>query len=144
MTFTHEPLTLSRTVKATCEKVFHAWTNASLLAKWFCPQGDWNCVMEAEARLGGTYRFHMKSPEDTYIVSGEYIEFEPPSRLVFTWGWENDALDDAKSRVTVTISESEGGSQVTVVHERLGNEESVLQHSKGWESVLNRLETFWD
>src|SRR4051794_21592620 len=41
-----------------------------------------------DLRPGGQYRVQV-IPGHT--ASGEFVEIDPPHRLVYTWGWESDA-----------------------------------------------------
>jgi uncharacterized protein YndB with AHSA1/START domain len=70
-------------------------------------------------------------------VSGEFAAVEPPSRLVFTWRWD---ADETETLVTVTFADSEdGGTILTVVHERFDTAEEAADHEQGWSDCLERL-----
>ena len=56
-------------------------------------------------RPGGDYGVNISGHER---VSGEVIEIVPNRRLVFTWGWEDEALPVAPGESTVEISFSSG------------------------------------
>ena len=77
---------LTRTVAATPERVFAAWTDAEELAGWWWPQLG-GTTYDVDARLGGWFRIH--SPGIRATVTGVYTEVDPPRRLVFTWRWED-------------------------------------------------------
>jgi uncharacterized protein YndB with AHSA1/START domain len=38
-----------------------------------------------DPRPGGIYRLEMN---EGWIALGEFVEVDPPRRVVFTWGWE--------------------------------------------------------
>ncbi|MGH2663595.1 MAG: SRPBCC family protein [Actinomycetota bacterium] len=40
---------------------------------------------ELDPQPGGIYRVEMETGD---VARGEYLEVDPPRRLVFTWGWE--------------------------------------------------------
>jgi len=45
-----------------------------------------------DVRPGGRWRTTMRlSNGSEHTVSGIYRTIEPPKRLVFTWGWDDDA-----------------------------------------------------
>ena len=53
---------------------------------------DWTTPwVEVDLRVGGRYRLAMCAPgaADTRVVGGEYLQVDPPGRLVYTWAWES-------------------------------------------------------
>jgi uncharacterized protein YndB with AHSA1/START domain len=81
----------------------------------------------------------MRSPEgEDHIVTGSYREFEPPSRLVFTWAWQS--APEAETLVTVEFRDADEGSALTLTHEQFASEESRAQHEHGWSGCLDNLE----
>lgn len=74
-----------------------------------------------------------------HVAVGEYREFDPPKRLVFTWSWEDNELADG-SVVTVELTEAGGGCDLLLRHESLANQESRDHHTEGWNGCLARLE----
>lgn len=90
-----------------------------------------------DLRAGGAYRFTVVPG---HVAEGTYREVEPGRRVVFGWGWEgNPDLPKDASTVTITVEPVEGGSQVTLVHEGLTDEQAV-QHAEGWKHFFERLE----
>lgn len=134
-------LQIKRFIPASRARVYEAFTDAALIAKWMGPD-EAQCVeTKAEVKVGGRYAFRMKTchpgGEGEVTVAGEYLEVVAPERLVFTWGWEGDPLEP--SRVTVVLTELDGGTDVCLTHERLGNAVSRDQHAHGWTGSLDKL-----
>ena len=79
-------------------------------------------VRELDLRAGGRYRLEGNDRRRPWRVGGPYLEVTPPSKLVYTWSWDNDpALGDPLGRDTlVTVEFIERGSEteVVVTHER--------------------------
>jgi uncharacterized protein YndB with AHSA1/START domain len=76
-------------------------------------------------------------------IRGEYRQVQPGKRIVFTWQWQDD--EDWKgcvSLVTVELSDRDRGTEVCLTHTQLPNQESRDSHNEGWNSVLEKLETF--
>lgn len=64
--------------------VFHAWSNAALLARWWGPKGFTNTFEVFEFRPGGEWRFVMHGPEDAnYPNRSVFREIAAPERIVF-------------------------------------------------------------
>ena len=77
---------------------------------------------------------------DGVQAAGEFVEVEPPHRLVFTWGWTHDlAVAPGSTRVVVTFHEEDGGTRVVLRHYDLPTDEQCDHHRAGWELYLQRL-----
>lgn len=137
-----EPVTITRILPVPRARIYQAWTSELALAQWFAPQGDWSCDMKADVRVGGAYRFEMRSPDDVFIVSGTYERIFENELISFTWKWEDTDFEPSDSLVTVRLEDAQNGTLITITHERLSSTESEEEHSKGWNAVLNRLEEF--
>jgi uncharacterized protein YndB with AHSA1/START domain len=69
-------------------------------------------------------------------VSGEYVEVEPPGRLVFTWQWDGE---DERTLVTVDLTATAGGTDLRLVHESFVDDAARDSHAQGWSDCLDRL-----
>ena len=86
---------------------------------------------------GGIYRVSLR---DGVEASGEFVEVDPPHRLVFTWGWNHDhAVAPGSTRVVVTLEAEGGGTRLVLRHYDLPDAEQRGHHLKGWEMYLERL-----
>jgi uncharacterized protein YndB with AHSA1/START domain len=124
-------LEVSVHVAARPETVFPYFTDPSRYTQW----------MGADAVLepvpAGTYRVHIR---DGVEAVGEFVEIDPPHRLVFTWGWlHDDAVAPGTTRVVVTLKEEAGGTRVTLRHHDLPDDDHLDHHAKGWQMYLARL-----
>lgn len=117
-------------IDASPEKVFPYLVEHKLLATWIGEE-SWN-----DPRLGGVFR--LKFGEST--VSGEFVEFDPPRRVVYTWGREEgDSMPPGSTTVTFDLESENGGTRVRLRHSDLPTEHEVEQHTKGWEHFLPEL-----
>ena len=83
------------------ERIFRSLTEPAELAKWWGPQGFTTPEIDLDLRVGGHYRFGMQPADgDLFHLSGEYLEIHPPSRLVYTFRWEEPDPDDRGTVVT--------------------------------------------
>lgn len=72
--------------------------------------------VEMDVRVGGTYRFVGKSRDGSLVpFKGEYIEIDPPSRVVFTEIFDVDMARDHPSTVTTTFTEVNGKTTMQLV-----------------------------
>jgi uncharacterized protein YndB with AHSA1/START domain len=126
-------LTVRRTLPAPVERVWRALTEPKALAAWFWPE-RFGTTAEVDLRTGGRYRIE-GAP---MAVSGEYVEVDPMTKLAFTWRWDGEAHE---SLVTMTLTESDGGTDLLIVHERLPEAE-VDSHAQGWSDCLGRLPAY--
>jgi len=117
-------------IDASPEKVFPYLVEPELLATWIGEE-SWN-----EPRLGGLYR--LKFPQS--VVRGEFVELDPPRRVVFTWGREEgDSMPVGSTTVAFDLEPENGGTRVRLRHSNLPTEHEVEQHSKGWDHFLPEL-----
>lgn len=117
-------------IDASPEKVFPYLVEPELLATWIGEE-SWN-----EPRLGGLYR--LKFPQS--VVRGEFVELDPPRRVVFTWGREEgDSMPVGSTTVAFDLEPENGGTRVRLRHTGLPNELEVEQHIKGWDLFLPEL-----
>lgn len=76
-------LLISRVFDAPRELVWKVWTEPQHVAKWWGPHHFSAPLIEIDLRVGGTFRFVMRSPDGhDFAVKGTYSEVEPPRRLV--------------------------------------------------------------
>jgi uncharacterized protein YndB with AHSA1/START domain len=137
-------LEIRRFIKASPDRVYAAWTDSAQLKKWFGPENVTTRDLIADVRVGGQFRWDCTDPEGNEVtISGEYREVEPGKKIVFTWRLEDDEdWKNHSSIVTVEFLDREGGTELRLTHEKLPNEASRDDHTKGWDSVLDKLEKF--
>lgn len=134
-------LEIERTLNASVEDVFNAWTDAAALPQWFCPSNDYRPLdFAADPRPGGAYRMGMEHIETgkKHIVGGVYQTVEKPNKLVFSWKWEEEGAQE--SLVTLTLKPDGDKTLMRVVHENFENQESRDAHQQGWTGCLDRLQ----
>jgi len=134
---------LERTFEALAEEVFDAWTNPEVLRRWWAAGPSYRATdAEVDLRVGGRYRLAMENADTgaAHVVGGEYHEVRRPSRLVYSWAWEDsDGSSGAASTVTVDFSEADGRTTVVVEHAGLATPESRASHGHGWMACLDNL-----
>lgn len=124
-------------IAARPETVFAFFTDPDKMVRWKGRSAD------LDPRPGGIYRVEIS---DQVIVRGEYVEVSPPTRVVFTWGWEGQeanpsephAVPPGSSRVEVSLEPDGDGTLVRLRHLDLP-EASREIHGQGWDLYLGRL-----
>ena len=138
---TKTALRLSRIINATRVHVFEAWTKPELIRQWSAPEGMDIPACDVDLTVGGAFRILMRSPDgNEHTAVGIYKEIDSPSRLVYSWDWEEESNHMGDTLVTVEFNEMGDATEVVITHELFPNEEARNGHDTGWISCLNRLE----
>ncbi len=131
-------LVVRRTIAASAERLFGAWTDPKQLADWWGPLGVTCEGAEVDLRVGGSYRISNRLPDGRVVwISGTYEIVDPPRKLVYSWRLA-DATGSVE-RVTVRFDPKKDGTEVTVLHERVADAETKTQHEQGWHGCLDSL-----
>ena len=116
-------------VAAEPERVFEYFTRPDAIVRWM---GDYAVL---DPRPGGEFTLDINGVP----VRGQYLELDPPRRLVISWGHAgSELLPPGASRVEITLAPEEGGTGVRIVHHGLPELERDL-HAVGWAHFLGRL-----
>jgi uncharacterized protein YndB with AHSA1/START domain len=134
-------LRLERTFHAPAEAVFEAWTSEDVLRRWWHTEPGWETSeAEVDLRVGGTVRVVMRDAQKGVDVggSGAYTEVEPPTRLAFTWTWDDHAT--RRTLIEIDFEERNGITTVRLTQSGLWDDEAVRSHDEGWGKLFDRLE----
>lgn len=104
-------IVLKRVFDAPRRLVFDAFTKPELLKRWFGPQGWSLVVCEVDLKVGGTFRFVLRSPDGKEMgMRGVYREIVAPDRSVHT-----ESYDDypGEAQVTTVLVEEDGRTTLT-------------------------------
>jgi uncharacterized protein YndB with AHSA1/START domain len=139
-----DKLKVSRTFKASRQRVFRAWTEPELMMRWFV-EGDGNMsVCEIDLREGGRYRLEGEMGGKRWRIWGSYLEVKPPEKLVYTWAWKHDPgvgkTPEGDTTVTVEFRDRGPETELVLTHERFTSAVAREEHSQGWNSCFNRFE----
>lgn len=119
-------------IAARPEDVFPYFIEGSKMVAWKAVQA------EIDARPGGEFRVDVTGRGD--VARGTFLEIEPPLRVLFTWGWENDDLAFAPGStvVEVTLRPDADGTLLRLEH-RSVPQEAKYRSGAGWDHYLARL-----
>jgi len=144
-------LVIARTVKATPERVFDAFTDPDQLTTWWWPNGFSCPAAEVDLRVGGTYRLAMEWPDFipaeaqfAHYMGGEYYEIDRPHRLVMSGRVVHDEQGELfATLIEVTFEASDGGTALTMrqsYFEPMPPAEAMAGAEQGWAEQLDKLE----
>jgi uncharacterized protein YndB with AHSA1/START domain len=95
---------------------------------------------ETDLRVGGRFRVQFWAKNEQHSVSGIYREVVPNRKLSFSWAWQS--TPERESLVTIEMSPITEGTMLTLTHEQFYDEKARDDHGRGWNTALDRLETF--
>lgn len=132
-------LEVRRTFRAPPEAVFEAFRNPELLKEWASPGEHRTESMEMDFREGGSYRREMRFPDGSlHLLTGTYLEIDPPRRLVYTYLWET--IPGAPStRVEIELTPTDEGTDLRLVHSGFEDDGMADDHRSGWEVCFDQL-----
>jgi uncharacterized protein YndB with AHSA1/START domain len=131
-------LVVRRCINATREKLFAAWTQPTILVRWWGPEGVICPVAEIDLRVGGSYRIANQFPDGTVVwIAGKFEVIEPPHRLTYTWKLESQK--GPVERVTVCFEVYGAATEVVVTHKRIPDDAARTSHERGWIGCLDSL-----
>jgi uncharacterized protein YndB with AHSA1/START domain len=131
-------LVVRRTIRAPAVRIFAAWTQPEHLCAWWGPRPVICSGAEVDLRIGGRYRIDNELPDgSTVTIEGEFLEIEPPAKLVYTWRMGSGEVES--SLVTVHFEPRGSETEVIVVHDQIPSEPVRESHEQGWNGCLDGL-----
>jgi uncharacterized protein YndB with AHSA1/START domain len=125
-----DPVIATVRIAAAPDVVFPYFTDPALAVKWIAD------AAYLDARPGGAFSIDVRGNP----ARGEYVEVEPPSRVVFTWGVEGRGdFPPGSSHVEVVLLPDGDETVVTLTHRTLPTEEHRRSHQTGWTEFLGVL-----
>lgn len=132
---------MKRTLKAPVERVYRAWTDPAEVAKWLSPNERWTQPkLVSDLAPGGVRNLTMvHSDSEQFVISGNYVDVQPNKLISFTWKFHHMPEDEPASLVTVTFDPVPEGTELTLKHERIVNDEEKQNTEEGWTGCLDML-----
>jgi len=95
-----------------------------------------------DVRVGGRYELAMSAPDGkVHVAVGQYRDVRPPTRLAFTWDWEDPEHRLGETLVTVDFKPARPGeTDVVITHERFTDSKRADSHERGWTQLLRLLD----
>lgn len=138
-----------RHVKAPRARVYGALLDARAAATWMVPEGMTSQVHAFDAREGGCFRISLTYDEPTGQVEktartdtyhGRFVKLVPGEQVVEVMEFETDRPEMmGEMRVTFTLADAPGGTEVLAVHENVPSGISAADNELGWRMALDNL-----
>lgn len=130
-------------IAAPPERVFQAITDPRQMLQWWGQRGMYRTTkFETDVRVDGKWLSKgVSDTGETFQVTGEYLEVDPPRLLVYTWlaSWTGTL----KTTVRWELAPSNGGTLAKIQHSGFaGNPDAAKNHGQGWQRVLAWVQAF--
>lgn len=119
------------------ERVFRALASEEILDWWIRPGVFDTREWTGDARPGGAWRASGVARGNPYVLEGEFLEVDPPRKLVHTW--RGVGVPGAPTTVTYLLEPRDGGTRLTLRHSGFGSRDVCLATCLGWETSFERL-----
>ncbi|TDQ41030.1 SRPBCC family protein [Aureibacillus halotolerans] len=112
--FSNTTLTMTRQFNVEPERVFDAWLNPEIMSKWFFTLENTNKVTQNNPEVGGTWEIVDHREGMDYRAIGEYLEIDPPKKIVFTF--KMPQFSELEDTITVELKKIQEGCEMTFTH----------------------------
>ena len=124
-------VSLHRVLKASPEKVFKAFTDATAIASWLPPYGFLCTVQQMNAVAGGTFRM-------TFINFSTYLEVRPNEFLKYTDKFDDPNLP-GEMVTSISMRKTMVGTEIKITQEGIPDAIPVEMCYLGWQESLDKL-----
>ncbi len=104
-------LKMTRNFDVAPERVFDAWLNPEMMRKWLFTLEATNKLAQNDPQVGGTWEIIDHRDGIDYRAIGEYLEIDPPNKIVFTF--KMPQFSESEDRITVGLREVAQGCEMT-------------------------------
>lgn len=134
---------IERVVDASPADVFRAWTTPTAMEQWYRDSDDFTVrVVELDLRVGGRYRVEFgPTGQDPYVEHGEYVEIQPPHRLVWTEALDGVDAPWSNTQVMLELREDNGKTRLTLTHTGFPTSSHRDVAAGGWPGFLDRIDS---
>jgi uncharacterized protein YndB with AHSA1/START domain len=128
---------MTRRFEASPEEVYAAWTDPAVAAQWlFTSPNSEEHDVDFDLRVGGAWRIRDRRDGTDYVAMGEFLELDPPRKVVMTFGMPQFSPDFG--RLVVEIEADGEGAVMTLTQLDLPPEyHEPTRH--GWLLMFNGL-----
>jgi uncharacterized protein YndB with AHSA1/START domain len=135
-------LVFERTFDAPRERVWQAFTDPTLVPRWWGKHGSTTTVVEMDVRPGGKWRYVSSAPDrDDVVFYGEYLTVTPPESFEWTFMFDVEGVGPMGGPETHRFESVDGRTRVTSVG-HMGSVEA-LEGALSTGMIEGALET-WD
>jgi uncharacterized protein YndB with AHSA1/START domain len=122
-------LNVSRLIRAAPEDVFRAWTDPERMQRWF---GTTKQIVNP--KVDGLFYLAMEHQGRTWPHYGRYLRLEKARVIEFTW--MSEGTEGKETVVTIELAPRDGGTQLTLNHVGVPDNEMGRGHQEGWTAIV--------
>jgi uncharacterized protein YndB with AHSA1/START domain len=133
-------VSLHRILKASPDKVFRAFTDASAIASWLPPYGFLCTVHQMKAEKNGTFRmsFTNFSTGNGHSFGGTYIDVKQNEFLKYTDKFDDPNLP-GEMITTVSFRNTVAGTEIKITQDGIPDVIPAEMCYLGWQESLDKL-----
>jgi uncharacterized protein YndB with AHSA1/START domain len=124
-------------IAAPPERVFRALASKEVVDWWVRPGVFDTKEWTGDVRVGGHWRASGHAHGQPYVLEGEFLEVDPPRKLVHTW--QRAGAPGQPTIVTYLLEALEGGTRITLRHEGFVARAQCTGACIGWETSFEQL-----
>jgi uncharacterized protein YndB with AHSA1/START domain len=129
--------------------VYHTLLDADAVQDWMVPEGMTSQVHSFDAREGGTFRISLtydmpttagKTSAQTDSFHGRFAKLVPDTEVVQVVEFEaDDPTMQGEMTITYRLSDADGGTELTGLHENLPSGVAPADNELGWSMSIDKL-----
>lgn len=128
---------ITREFNAPKRLIYQAWTTPELIKRWWSAKRGAVTVADVDLRVGGAWRWVQVTDEGFEVAfHGVYRELVPDERIVYTEVYEGYPEADAEALNTLTLSEANGVTRLSILVEHALPEHRDAHINSGMEAGL--------
>jgi len=133
-------VSLHRVLKASPEKVYRAFTEATALASWLPPYGFLCTVQEMNVKVGGTFKmsFHNFSTGNGHSFGGKYLELKPNEFIKYTDKFDDPNLP-GEMTTSIELKKVSVGTEIKILQQDIPAMIPAEMCYLGWQESLEKL-----
>ena len=134
-------VTLVRHIRARPSIVFEALVTPEGVSRWWGPDAGPVLHAEMDARIGGRFRVRFRTMDGIeHESTGAFLELVVPERVKMSWRWTGGIEDPGESLLEFRLRAVADGTELTLTHSHLHDQETCRSHEDGWTGALDKLE----
>lgn len=134
---TDTQILITRDFNAPKHLVYQAWTTPELIKRWWSAKRGEVTIADVDLRVGGRWRWVMMTGDGFEVAfHGEYRELIPNERIVCTEVYEGMPEVDAESLNTMTFTEQDGRTTLTILVQHKSQEHRDAHINSGMEAGM--------